>query len=91
MMLCLPLAAYDDLLGSRRLVIALATIAGITAAGAVASAGRHRRERELADVRAVAEAAQQVVLRPVPREIGQFRAAVRYISASASAHISIRR
>ena len=87
MMLCLPLAAYDDLLGSRRLVIALATIAGITAAGAVASAGRHRRERELADVRAVAEAAQQVLLRPVPREIGQFRAAVRYISASASARV----
>jgi Stage II sporulation protein E (SpoIIE) len=85
--MCLPLAAYDDLLGSRRGVIALATIAGVTLAGVIASAGRRRREQELADVTAVAEVAQRVLLRPVPRQIGSLEAAVRYISASAAARI----
>ena len=84
---CVPLAAYDGLLGSRRAAVALATIAGVTAAGMVASAGRRRRERQLADVTAVAEAAQLVLLRPVPGRIGGVRAAVRYVSASAAARI----
>ena len=63
------LAFYDQLDGSRRLVIALATIAGVTVAGVVASAGRRRKERELADFKAIADAAQQILLRPVPGEI----------------------
>jgi serine phosphatase RsbU (regulator of sigma subunit) len=86
---CVPLAAYDygGQLWSRRVLIALATIAGVTVAGAVASAARHRRERELANVRIVAEAAQRVLLRPVPSEIGPLQVAVRYISASAAARI----
>jgi hypothetical protein len=87
MLLCGMLSMYEDVAGSRRGVIALATIAGVTAAGAVASAGRHRRERELANVIAVAEAAQRVLLRPVPSEIGPVQLAVRYVSASASARI----
>lgn len=85
--LCLLLAAYDDLLESRRAVIALATIAGVTVAGVIASAGRHRRERQLADVTAVAEVAQRVLLHPVPGEVGPLQVAVRYISASAAARI----
>src|SRR5215472_9250094 len=40
------LAYYDSLLNSRR-GIALITIAGVTIAGVLASAGRQRREREL--------------------------------------------
>jgi uncharacterized membrane protein len=87
MFLCVLLSMYEDVASSRRGVIALATIAGVTAAGAVASAGRHRRERELANVIAVAEAAQRVLLRPVPSEIGPVQLAVRYVSASASARI----
>lgn len=87
LVLCLLLAVYDDLLESRRTVIALATIAGVTAAGMIASAGRHRRERELADMTAVAEVAQRVLLHPVPREVGPLQVAVRYISASAAARI----
>ena len=82
-----PLAAYDDLAGSRRGVIALATIGGATAAGVIASAGRQRRERELADIRAVAEVAQRVLLRPVPRQVPAVEMAVRYMSAAASARI----
>jgi len=85
--MCLPLGAFDGLLGSRRVAVALATIAGITAAGVVASVGRRRRERHLADITAVAEAAQLVLLRPVPAVIGDVRAAVRYDSASAAARI----
>ena len=85
--MCLPLGAYDGLLGSRRVAVALATIAGVTAAGVVASVGRRRRERHLADITAVAEAAQLVLLRPVPAVIGDVRTAVRYDSASAAARI----
>ena len=86
MALCVMLATYDDLAG-RRGFIALATIAGVTVAGAVASAGRHRRERDLANVTVVAEAAQRVLLRPVPCQMGPVQLAVRYISATASARI----
>lgn len=81
------LAVYDDLDGSRRAVIALSTIAGVTVAGVIASAGRRRRERELADFKAIADAAQQILLRPVPRTIPPVDIAVRYVSAAASARI----
>jgi serine phosphatase RsbU (regulator of sigma subunit) len=81
------LAFYDDLAASRRGVIALTTIAGVTAAGVIASAGRRRRERELADFKAIADAAQQILLRPVPGRIPPVDIAVRYVSAVASARI----
>ena len=81
------LAVYDGLDGSRRGVIALGTIAGVTVAGVIASAGRRRRERELADFKAIADAAQQILLRPVPRRIPPVDIAVRYVSAAASARI----
>ena len=85
--LCVLLASYDDVLVSRRSVIAMATIAGVSAAGIIASAGRARREQHLADVTAVAEAAQRVLLRPVSGEVGPLQLAVRYFSASAAARI----
>jgi serine phosphatase RsbU (regulator of sigma subunit) len=77
----------DGLILSRRGVIVFVTVLGVTVAGVVASAARQRRERELAEVRAVAEVAQQVLLRPVPREAPPLEIAVRYISASAAARI----
>jgi serine phosphatase RsbU (regulator of sigma subunit) len=64
-----------------------ATVAGITAAAVIASAVRQRRERELAEIRAIAEVAQQVLLGPVPGELGPVRLAVRYISAASRARI----
>jgi serine phosphatase RsbU (regulator of sigma subunit) len=85
--ICVPLAAYDGLLGSRRMVVALATIAGVTAAGAIASAGRRHRERDLANVKAVADAVQRALLRPVPSRVGGVSMAVRYASANASAQV----
>ena len=54
------LASYDSLFSTRRGITALITIFGGTVACVVASAIRERKERELADVKAVAEAAQQV-------------------------------
>lgn len=81
------LASYDSLFADRRGVIALSTIAGVTAAGVIASAARRRRERELADFKAIADAAQQILLRPVPRRIPPVDIAVRYVSAVASARI----
>jgi serine phosphatase RsbU (regulator of sigma subunit) len=68
-------------------MVGLAAVAAVTLAGIIASAGRRRRERELADVRVVAEAAQQVVLRPVPRHLGPLGLAVTYLSASSQARV----
>lgn len=85
--LSLALAAYDGFLGSRQWLIILAAIAGVTATGIAASAARRESERELASVRAVAEVAQKVLLRPVPGGAGHVAFAVRYISAAAAAHI----
>ncbi|MGW3245669.1 PP2C family protein-serine/threonine phosphatase [Streptomyces sp. NPDC001070] len=45
------------------------------------------RERELAQVRGVAEAAQSALLRPPPPRIGRLRVAVRYVAAEAEARI----
>ena len=81
------LASYDGTGLSLHGVIAAATIAGVTAAGFVASRGRQRKERELVNVRAVADAAQRVLLHPVPAHIGGVQVAVRYISAAAAARI----
>ncbi|MCX4758615.1 serine/threonine-protein phosphatase [Kitasatospora purpeofusca] len=86
-LLCLCVAWYDDLLDTRRAAVALATVAGVTGAAALAATLRRRFERELADVRSVAEAAQRVLLRPVPRRAGRMRVAVSYTSAAAEARI----
>ena len=81
------LARYDGTGLSLHSGIAAATIVGVTAAGFAASTGRQRKERELVDVRAVADAAQRVLLHPVPAHIGGIRVAVRYISAAVAARI----
>jgi hypothetical protein len=67
--------------------VALLAVAGVTAAGALASRARRRRDRELEQVRMIAEAAQKVLLRPVPRQAGPVGLAVRYLSASCGARI----
>ncbi|MCL7491679.1 serine/threonine-protein phosphatase [Streptomyces sp. MCA2] len=48
---------------------------------------RDRHERQLSQVRSVAVAAQQVLLRPLPERIGALRIASAYISAEAEAQI----
>ncbi len=86
LVLATGLAAYNQL-ELRRAYITMGSIAGVTAASALATVGRRRRERELAQVRSVAEVAQRVLLRPVPRRAGHMRVAVSYTSAMAEAHI----
>ena len=87
MMLSLGLAAVDGLWFTAHATVALATIGSVTAAGVVASVARRKKEQELVSVKAVADVAQRVVLRQVPREVGGDLIAVRYISAAAAARI----
>jgi serine phosphatase RsbU (regulator of sigma subunit) len=46
-----------------------------------------RRDRELAELRRVAEMVQQALLRPVPPRLGAVRAEVRYLAADAGAKV----
>jgi serine phosphatase RsbU (regulator of sigma subunit) len=85
--LCAFLATYKDRVIDLDDKLAFLTVLGVSVAGVIASTLRERQERELADVRTVAEAAQQVLLRPVPPESGAVRIAVRYISATSRATI----
>ncbi|MFD9391119.1 PP2C family protein-serine/threonine phosphatase [Streptomyces sp. NPDC060000] len=48
---------------------------------------RERHERQLVQLRSVAQAAQEVVLRPLPRRIGPLRLASVYLAAEAEAQI----
>ncbi|GAB2958520.1 PP2C family protein-serine/threonine phosphatase [Streptomyces pseudoechinosporeus] len=81
------LGLYDDLFDRVRGYVSIASVVGVTAAGLVAVSMRERREAELANVRSIAEAAQRVLLKPVPRLAGHLRAAVSYMSAVAEARI----
>ncbi|MHA6761204.1 PP2C family protein-serine/threonine phosphatase [Streptacidiphilus sp. PAMC 29251] len=87
LLMCLGTSGYDHLIGTHRAAVAMLSIGGSTAAAALAATIRRRHERELADVRSVAEAAQRVLLRPVPLRAGRMRIAVSYTSAAASARI----
>jgi serine phosphatase RsbU (regulator of sigma subunit) len=67
--------------------ISFGAIAGVTVFAVLASHIRLSRERELAEVRAVADVTQRVVLRAVPDRVGPLRLAARYVSASAQARV----
>ncbi|MDQ1051223.1 serine phosphatase RsbU (regulator of sigma subunit) [Streptomyces sp. V4I2] len=71
----------------RELAAVLSALVAVTLASALASALRGRRERVLAAVRSVAEAAQHALLQPVPATVGPFQVAVRYSAAAAEARI----
>ena len=64
-----------------------AVVLGVTVAAVIACTVRQRREHELAEVRAIAEVAQQVLLGPVPDAARSVRLAVRYMSATSHARI----
>ncbi|WP_416986048.1 PP2C family protein-serine/threonine phosphatase [Streptomyces sp. T028] len=87
LVLCLALGIYDGLFEGRRGFTALVSVAGVTGVGIAAAVMRSRREAELASVRSIAEVAQRVLLRPVPRTAGPLQAAVSYTSAVAEARI----
>ncbi|MFG3101108.1 PP2C family protein-serine/threonine phosphatase [Streptomyces sp. NPDC048182] len=87
LVLCVGLGLYDDLFAGRRGLTASASVAGVTGVGVAASVMRSRREAELESVRSVAEAAQRVLLRPVPPAVGPLQLAVSYTSALAEARV----
>lgn len=84
---CCALGLYDGLFEQKRGYTALASVVGVTVAAVIAAVARQRREAELAGVRSIAEVAQRVLLRPVPRSAGHLRVAVSYTSAVAEARI----
>ncbi|MFD9726059.1 PP2C family protein-serine/threonine phosphatase [Streptomyces sp. NPDC059072] len=63
--------------------LSLVTVASFMTSSAV----RTRRENELNQVRRIAEAAQEVLLRPVPDRLGPVRAASMYLAAETGAQI----
>ncbi|MGW2353508.1 PP2C family protein-serine/threonine phosphatase [Actinacidiphila glaucinigra] len=76
---------HDGLLHSPLLPIHIGAVL-IVSAFVIASRALHDRDlQELAQVRAVSEAAQRVLLRPVPPELGPFRIASMYRAAAAHA------
>lgn len=87
LVVCVALGLYDGLFEERRGFTAMASVAGVTGVGVAAAVMRSRREAELASVRSIAEVAQRVLLRPVPRTAGPLRVAVSYTSAVAEARI----
>ncbi|MGY1436723.1 PP2C family protein-serine/threonine phosphatase [Streptomyces reniochalinae] len=87
LVLTVALSLYNGQFGERRGNATLISVAGVSVAALVATAMRQRREAELANVRSIAEAAQRVLLRPVPRSAGRLRVAVSYTSAVAEARI----
>ncbi|MEU4096313.1 PP2C family protein-serine/threonine phosphatase [Streptomyces sp. NPDC026673] len=84
--LAAALGAYKDTPGDK-LAIVVGALAAVTLASGLGAAIRKRRERVLAAVRSVAEAAQHALLLPVPETVGPFQVAVRYSAAAAEARI----
>ena len=66
---------------------AVATVVAVTLTSTATVALIRTRERELVQVRDVAETAQRALLRSVPSRIGSLRIAVRYQAAAAEARI----
>ncbi|MFI6444070.1 PP2C family protein-serine/threonine phosphatase [Kitasatospora sp. NPDC050543] len=65
----------------------VAALVAVSALIVVLRALRDRHERELAQVRSVSEAAQRVLLRPLPERIGPLRLASVYLAAEAEAQV----
>lgn len=62
-------------------------IAAVTAAAAYACRVRIQREQAFVQLRLVADAAEKVVLRPLPRRVGSVEVESMYLAAAAQAHI----
>lgn len=76
---------HDGLLHSPLLPIHIGALLAVSGFAIVARALHDRDLRELTQVRAVSEAAQRVVLRPIPRTLGSLRIASLYRAATAHA------
>ncbi|MFP3990152.1 PP2C family protein-serine/threonine phosphatase [Streptomyces sp. E11-3] len=75
--------AYDMAYYSNIVSLLLVSLASVTMSNAV----RTRRQSELDQVRRIAIAAQEAILRPVPARLGPVRAASMYLAAETGAQI----
>ncbi|MFJ9175631.1 PP2C family protein-serine/threonine phosphatase [Streptomyces sp. NPDC102360] len=87
LLLCAAVAVYDDLLFTRRGVVALISVAAVTAASAVAAHARVQHERRATRHRLISEFVQSVILAPVPQDTAPARVAASYVSAAEDARI----
>ncbi|WP_329818349.1 PP2C family protein-serine/threonine phosphatase [Streptomyces sp. JV185] len=78
---------YAGRLSSRNVVVEVVAIAVITSLIVALCAVRDRRAHQMARVRSVADAAQQVVMWPLPRRLGPLRLACVYLAAEEEADI----
>ncbi|MFJ8350495.1 PP2C family protein-serine/threonine phosphatase [Streptomyces sp. NPDC094153] len=78
---------YAGSVSSRNVMVEVIAIAVITSLIVVLCAVRDRHARQMARVRSVAEAAQQVVMWPLPRRLGPLRLACVYLAAEEGAAI----
>jgi serine phosphatase RsbU (regulator of sigma subunit) len=85
--LAFDIRTMNDQMSHRPIVVAFLATVGVTVFGVLAARSRERRSQELAQVKLVAEAAQQVLLRPVPARVGAVRMAVNYLSAAEAAQV----
>ncbi len=81
-------ATHNDAWGTQQvytnfLALFLVSVASVTTSRAV----RTRRQNELDQIRRIAAAAQEVILRPVPARLGPLRPASMYLAAEAGARI----
>ncbi|WP_033819633.1 PP2C family protein-serine/threonine phosphatase [Kitasatospora sp. MBT63] len=81
------LAVLNGQVGTGVHAASAAAVATVAVSSSASVALVADRERRLAQLRSVAEAAQQALLRPVAPRIGGLRAAVRYAPAAAEARI----
>ncbi|WP_425828429.1 PP2C family protein-serine/threonine phosphatase [Streptomyces fractus] len=87
LLLCAAVALYDELLFTRRGVVALLSVAAVTVASAVAAHARVRHERQATRHRMISEFVQSVILAPVPQNTEPARIAASYVSATEDARI----
>ncbi|MEU6346090.1 PP2C family protein-serine/threonine phosphatase [Streptomyces sp. NPDC046977] len=76
---------HDGLLHSPLLPIHIGAVLTVSVFVLATAALHQRDQKELARVRAVSEAAQRVLLRPLPQELGPFRVASTYRTATTQA------
>jgi hypothetical protein len=81
------LVAFDQGRGGGEPYVTFLSIGLVTATAWAGVHVRMRQERTIREVRSVAEAAQEVLLRPVPAHLGPLTVGVRYRAAAAEARI----
>ncbi|MFF2189475.1 PP2C family protein-serine/threonine phosphatase [Streptomyces sp. NPDC058155] len=80
-------ATHNHAWGTPEVYANLLALLVVSVASLATSTARVRREKELAQVRRIAQVSQDVVLRPVPARLTGVRAAGVYLAAEEGAHI----